>query len=159
MQLVLKRKMTQDVNLNELSAGTVFRFFKNKTLEQSVNDSNIYIMGEKNRNGFLCTQLSEDCAIIKRHGPYAGYVVNCKIKTVVDTCKQNKVPLGGISVGSIVMLYLGNNEFSDEVYMIANNPLEKKLISLVNLETGQITEVSDDVQAVVIDARLIIKDK
>ncbi len=160
MKLVLKNKTLPDVSINELSAGTVFRFFKNKTLEQSVKDEEIYIKLQSADRGFRCAQLSGDCAVVKKYGPFAGYEVNCKIKAYnLKEPKKERLPLGVMDYGSTVMLYLGDNSLEDDIYMIGNDPIEKKLITLVSLETGEVRTVSDEVLCVKILSSLIIKGK
>jgi len=156
MKLILKNKKLPDINLQDLKDGETFRFFKNKTLESSVIDDEIYMKLVGPKDALSYVQLSGDCAVVKRYGPQVGYKVKTRIKSY-NVNKKDLLPLGAIEIGEIVSLYEGNKVFNDGIFMIGNNPLEKKLITLIDLSTGKSHQTSDSVLCAKHITSLIIK--
>jgi len=71
-------------------------------------------------------------------------MVKTKIKTH-HIEKENIIMLQEVEIGEVVSIYIGDSVFMDNVFMIANNPIEKNLTSLVDLETGDIHKMSNEV--------------
>ena len=132
--------MTTDycINLNSLKPGDTFRFFKNKTLERSIDDNEIYMKLYSSDTSFKYVQLSGDCGIVKRHGPQVGYNVDTKIKSK-DLDKTDIKPLGSVEYGEVISMYLGDNVFDKRFFMIGQDPIEKKFFNqLADLENEHV---------------------